>query len=184
MKYPSKTDRNAQWIAHKEDSELSRAKIKLLQNYFETGKLEKIDTAFGEDCLLFMNPNQNIPTWQSVLSDLYKFNWKQWIDSPNDSEERARNNFFVRLQRNFLGFIRNYQFHPEDQAWVFTQIFGETYNPDRKFPLLLPGEDEYRLISVSANEIKSGLVLGFVNFFEGNKKLVKEIFILEFLKAC
>ena len=170
MKYPSKTDRNAQWVAYKEDSELSRAKINLLQNYFETGKLEKIDTAFGEDCLLFMNPNQNIPTWQSVLSDLYKFNWTQWIDSPNDLEERARNNFFVRLQRNFLGFITNYQFHPEDQAWIFTQIFGETYNPDRKFPLLLPGEDEYRVISLTPLEIIRSFSVCFRSLFRvGNK---------------
>tara|TARA_R110002126_G_scaffold110984_1_gene248747 strand:- start:107 stop:922 length:816 start_codon:yes stop_codon:yes gene_type:complete len=169
MGYMFKTDREKQWEIWVSDTSISRRNVKILHEYFLTGNMPS-ENDFGLGQVLFLQPEQNLLGWQKAISDIYNLqldNYKVYMDQSN---EEAQSRFYLQLQRNFLGFITNYQFHPEDQAWIFTQIFGETYNPDRKFPLLLPGEDEYRVISLTPLEIIRSFSVCFRSLFRvGNK---------------
>jgi len=158
--YRFKTDRKKQWEEHKQGYEFSRKKIQELENYFFTGKVEKPEQ-FHYSSLLLSHPNQSIEHWQRVLSN--------WVKCPDESTGiESADDLFQKLQREFIGYISGFNFHPEDRAWIFKQIFGDSYDSGRLFPLVLPSETEKRRISFDADMIFRSLLGDISSYLSGS----------------
>lgn len=179
MNYLLKMDRKAQWDRYKQGYNITRKKLKLIEHYFFSGELS------DEICLdlcstLFLYPNQTIEGWQTVLDDLYPYNWKEWN---KHDESVALDRFFEDIQRAFLGLISNYCFEDEDRAWIFRQIFGDQYDPEREFPLILPAENRKRKITKSPDWILGSLLYGFYKYFEEDEECPYSIHLMDYIES-
>ena len=145
---------------------VSRKVKKEAKVYFDGGELVNSQN-YSYKQLLFLQPIQNVEVWQKILKDDFVFVPSHWseYDLP-----KAPDKFYEHLQQAFLGYISNFHFHPQDRAWIFTQIFGDTYDADRKFPLILPNESQNRLISKTAQEIADGLMVDIYNALEEDEE--------------
>ena len=179
IEYTFKTDRNKQWAKQKEHRlDVSRKKKEELEHYFFTGEI-KTPNRYPVHTLLFYHPQQNVKQWNMILNGI--FNHRHFIgnrDSYIDVDD-----FYQRLQKRFLDQIISFDFDIEDRAWIFKQVFGDTYDSGREFPMLLPNEKEKRVISVSANGIAASLFVD-VNRVLRNKVTFSYVEYLEvYLKS-
>lgn len=175
--YIFKTDRDKQWNDKKKrTTELTRKQIKELEHYFYTGEIPA-DYKWSIETLLFYNPVLSVESWQEVLS-----NKANVVTKIGDGLRfRDMDAFFGHLQQAFLGYISSYDFHPEDRAWIFKQIFGEVYDPERQFPLIFPTETEKRKISFGVENILSSLFHDYSKFYRNKTDNLFANFLLDYL---
>ena len=161
--YPNKTDRDKQWNTRSKGRTWTRRELKQWYAYFYEGLLDSPESLVGE--LLFMHPEQTIESWQITLDKRVLYSEDMWGERRGAT---MQDNMFDYLQQTFLGFINRYGFHPEDQAWIFRQIFGDTYDPNRLFPLLLPNEKDYRVIAYSAACVMRFVMFSVHDYLDGS----------------
>ena len=176
--YPNKTDRSKQFNEFKDYIGWTRKELKFWEHYFFTGELlaEKVEQSTW---LLFLHPEQTTERWQYALTNLFDLNNRNRLELRND--ELNDKFFFPYLQNAFLGLLNSFFFHPEDRAWIFTQIFGESYDPERKFPLLLPNENECRAFTYTAKEIVSFIFVDINSVLRGKSKDTYAIYIVRYI---
>ena len=163
--YPNKTDREAQWLKIKASKKWTRKTLKVWERYFFEGIYEgKTDI---DRNLLFFHPNQSIDSWQTILNSYFEVDPARW-DNYYKGEALAEKSF-ASVAACFLGAIDSYHFHPEDRAWVFTQIFGEVYSDGLLFPLKMPGESDFRSYNVDAQHMCAPMFLAFYTYLDENK---------------
>ena len=179
MNYLPKMDRKAQWNKRKQKYNFTRKKMAVLENYFYSGEMTE-DIGLGLSEYLFYYPKQTIEGWQTVLNDLYPYNWKEWN---KHDENAALDRFFEDIQRAFLGLISNYCFEDEDRAWIFRQVFGDQYDPEWVFPLVLPTESKKREITSSADKILGCLLADYYDYWEEIEGHLYSVYLFEYIES-
>ncbi len=163
--YPSKTNRDEQWQKIIAEWDVTRKELKRWEKYFFHGEFDgKTDL---DASLLLCHPEQSISSWQSVINRSFEIDPARWDDYHKGEELKLKS--FESIQSCFLGFISSYHFHPQDRAWIFTQIFGDVYDPKRLFPLLLAGETEYRKFTYDAEMMCAPIFMDVYSYLEENR---------------
>ena len=179
MNYLPKMDRAAQWNKRKQKYNFTRKKMAVLENYFFSGEMTE-DIGLGLAEYLFYYPKQTTEGWQTVLDEVYIYSWKEWN---KHDESAALDKFFEEIQRAFLGLISNYCFEDEDRAWIFRQVFGDQYDPEWEFPLILPTENRKRKITKSPDWILGSLLYGFYRYFEEDEECPYSIHLMDYIES-
>lgn len=166
--YPNRTDRDEQWIAIRElllERDVSRTKLRKAEGYFFSGDYKKYDVGF--EWRMLFSPNLSVENFQNIV-DSVDFDSAEWRRF--DSDNAKVDFLFEMSQKAFLSLIGKYKFSDEDRAWLFTQVYGDVYSPDRLFPLRMPGEDSHRKFSFDALYILNGWMLKANMYVKGRYK--------------
>ncbi|EDM46991.1 hypothetical protein MDG893_16157 [Marinobacter algicola DG893] len=82
--------------------------------------------------------------------------WQRLFDE--EVEETVTDQNVKTLNNMFCGQLADYFFCIEDQDYYFKTTFGDVYDKDRKFPLRINQESQYRTIAITENAIFLQLV--------------------------
>lgn len=128
--------------------ELTRKQLEVIKEYFFTGIVPK-----GKR----INPTTAVLFFPAYTKEALEFVfWERVSFNGSINEDRL----FKQIQADAS---LNLDFWPgaenEEKISIFKILFGDHYDPDRKFPFLINGEKEFREYSYSASDLFS-IVLG------------------------
>lgn len=140
---------DSQWIAKRKKAweaiedqvadELTKKQVEARKKYFFTGTKPKVDMSPGEYTLYF--PDNSY----AGLS----FVFKEYVDI-----KRLRSRVFKSIQSDFFQNLAHWPGASlEDKIRLFKMVYGDTFDPDRKFPFLIGSEAERRPLSHGVDEL-------------------------------
>jgi len=144
--YTLKTDRENQWALLEErliKGGETRKRIKICKNYFFDNDVSG-NESFGWSYRFRYYYNPTFEGWQKLFDE--------------EIDEILSDQDFKTLNNMFCGQLADYFFCIEDQDYYFKTTFGDVYDKDRKFPLRINQESQYRTIAITENAIFLQLV--------------------------
>lgn len=150
--YELKTDREQQWslIEERLKKNDTRREIKAKKDHFFHNR--RID-AFGYSGRFIYYFDPTFAGWQRLFDE--------------EMEERISDDEFWTLNRLFAGNLSSFFFCIEDQDYYFKSTFGNSYDPERRFPIRINREEEHRVIALTTEELFQALIRPFARWLRG-----------------
>lgn len=152
--YELKTDREKQWslIEERLKRDNTRREIKAKKDHF----FHHIRFhAFGYLGQFVYHFDPTFEGWQKLFDE-------EITDPISEGE-------FWTLNRLMAGNLSSYFFCIEDQDYYFKATFGNTYDPERRFPIRVGRETEHRVIVLTAEDLFQALIRPFARWLSGRE---------------
>jgi len=151
--YELKTDREHQWTLLESSLKREGHTRKEIKQHKDCFLFGKGGDAFGPIGQFYYYTEPTFQGWQRLFDEELK-------KPVSDGDFRA-------LNRMMAGQLSDYFFGIEDQYYYFKVTYGSAYDPERKFPLRVNQETDFRPIVLTVNDLFMALIRSFSRWMLG-----------------